>query len=656
MNRKSRRRIPRSKVDFEKKHRNEAQISNKICKIELRTYVPVNLLSRRFISTFFVLLIAVYGFHVVLIRNKGITEVELLNDLMERSKLAYANSISYSRQNNNPNTRPGFVLRQKGAVATYPVVMVPGFITSGLELWDGEECARSYYRQKLWGSLPVFVQSFFTDNECWRRHLSLDPNTGKDPKNIRLRSVQGFEATDYVMSTFWVWEKIIENLADVGYDASNMIMMPYDWRLSFIALEERDGYLTKLRFNIEAMVKTSGKKVVLTSHSMGSQIVLFFFKWVTTSESKGGGGGGKDWVDKHIHSFVNIAGPVLGVPKAVTALLSGEMKDTAAIMGTMGAMVERIFGRKNRQELWKTWGSLWAMLPKGGDAIWSHAGDMVINSPNSNGVLESSPDKGNCSDAEGIPLITFEDNDEEILGSDTWSLNESIKYLKYWGNEMNNSVHAAQVHSFQSEGKISMENWHDPTATPLPFAPSMKMYCLYGVGIETERAYFYKYTSSSNYGQLPDQPPPEDSLPFLMDTAVNDPVNNIRFGTRFSDGDVSVPLVSLGYMCVDGWNNNKRLNPSKVDIVTREYLHQEEFRVNDPMRGGPHSSDHVDILGNVDTTLDLLKVVTDFDISSVNEDSIVSDIKEIAMRISSRSNPPKRSTSEKLSELLPWTN
>ena len=37
-------------------------------------------------------------------------------------------------------------------------------------------------------------------------------------------------------------------------------------------------------------------------------------------------------------------------------------------------------------------------------------------------------------------------------------------------------------------------------------------------------------------------------------------------------GDGTVPLVSLGYMCVEGWKD-KSLNPSGNDVVTREYPH-----------------------------------------------------------------------------------
>merc|ERR1719330_1796437 len=107
-------------------------------------------------------------------------------------------------------------------------------------------------------------------------------------------------------------------------------------------------------------------------------------------------------------------------------------------------------------------------------------------------------------------------------------------------------------------------------------------------------------------------------------------------------------------MCVDGWKDNKRLNPSAVRVFTREFLHQEEFRVNDPMRGGPHSADHVDILGNVDTTLDLLKIVTDFDVSTVKVDSIVSGIKDIAAKINSQADFKSRQTHKSsLAEVLP---
>ena len=45
---------------------------------------------------------------------------------------------------------------------------------------------------------------------------------------------------------------------------------------------------------------------------------------------------------------------------------------------------------------------------------------------------------------------------------------------------------------------------------------------------------------------------------------------------------------------------------------------------------------HVDILGNVDTTLDILKIVTNYNNVSSVSDSIKSDIRDVASRINFR--------------------
>ena len=156
------------------------------------------------------------------------------------------------------------------------------------------------------------ANSILKDADCWLRHMSLDPYTGMDPPGIKVRSAQGMGAADYFAGPYWVWSKLIENLADVGYDPNNMELLPYDWRLSFPLLEERDGYLTALKNHIEYLHKKTGERVVLISHSFGGGLVLYFLQWVTRSVNEGGGGGGKDWMEKNIHAFVNVAGTVLG--------------------------------------------------------------------------------------------------------------------------------------------------------------------------------------------------------------------------------------------------------------------------------------------------------------------------------------------------------
>mmetsp|Transcript_8042 Transcript_8042/g.12284 ORF Transcript_8042/g.12284 Transcript_8042/m.12284 type:complete len:722 (+) Transcript_8042:464-2629(+) len=619
------------------------------------------------------------------LHKAGVTETDVVEDfLAQRVKPNLENG--WARINGSiaatyltqERQRPGFQLAQQGAKANYPIVMVPGFITSGLELWEGHECARKHFRQKLWGL--VGAKTFLTDRDCFLKHLKLDPYTGSDPENIRLRAAQGFEGADYFMSTIWVWRKLIENLADVGYDPSTMTMMTYDWRLAFPKLEERDGYLTKLKHTIEAMHKTNGKKVVLASHSMGSLLTLYFFAWVTVSEKDGGGGGGKHWVDEHIHSFVNIAGPLLGVPKAAPAILSGEMKDTSVLLGHFGAVVEQFFGRQLRKELFSSWGSLWAMLPKGGN-IWGIGADICSETSEvQQGFTCKSSDsyehvgkkkhdfysmplfdlKGDetLDDLPKIPPTAVstdrfcenvdcaDDQDSKIQqlisdysSRDSLSVEETLKFLSEWGGGLGPSLSAPDLHFSSKKGKPSHKTWHDPTQTPLPYAPSMKLYCLYGTGIKTERAYFYKRSSTEDFSQDSDENSTyrqnqKSDLPFIMDTDPDNEDQDIRKGVKFADGDGSVPLLSAGLMCVDNWKK-KRHNPSGVQVTTREYFHRQEFLVEDPMRGGPRSADHVDILGNVDMTEDFLRIVTNFEDGKVN-DHIVSDIENISKRIATR--------------------
>jgi phospholipid:diacylglycerol acyltransferase len=345
--------------------------------------------------------------------------------------------------------RPGFQMASDGARGKYPVVMIPGFVTSGLEVWQGKACAKKYFRQRVWGGVGS-VQHWLMERHCVLEHLALDPVTGKDPEGIRIRAAQGFEAADYFMGNYWVWGKILENLADVGYDGSTMSMESYDWRVSFPLLEERDGYLTKLKYKIEAFHKASGKKVVLTSHSLGALLIHYFFAWVTVED--------KYWVDNHIHAYVNIAGAHLGVPKAASALLSGEMSDTL-FMGAVGSLIEQFIGRKLRRSLFATWGTLYHMLPKGGDELW-------------NSIIT-------LTDGDGNPT-NFESTDEYFVDEET-SLDEAIE--SFASHDHHSSSHVIDFLTKLGGGyhqEKAKKPLHDASKTPLPYAPNMKIYCLYG--------------------------------------------------------------------------------------------------------------------------------------------------------------------------------
>jgi phospholipid:diacylglycerol acyltransferase len=543
--------------------------------------------------------------------------------------------------------RPGFQLAKEGAHGSHPVIMIPGFVTSGLEVWEAKDCAKRYFRQRMWGGISS-ARQFLMEKDCILQHLALDPKSGGDPENIRLRAAQGFEAADYFMANYWVWGKILENLADVGYDGGTMSMEAYDWRLAFPLLEQRDGYLTKLKYRIESFHKASGKKVIISSHSLGGILVHYFMTWVTTNERDGGGGGGKDWVDKHIHAYINIAGAHLGVPKAASALLSGEMRDTI-IMGAVGSLVEQWIGRKLRRDLWSSWGSLWCMLPKGGDALWNDGKEvspLLVLTDSPNETTKKELDELTCATEHVIHHETELKVNEALKtfsSRKVQSVQHTIDFLLHWGAGLGPSLSASKLHDFDRSSKPSKHTWHDVSRTPLPHAPNMKIYCMYGVGLDTEQSYYYKRNMAEGQQVVDNQSlsPKTNQVqdpPFVLDTSIEDAENNVIHGVKYTDGDASVPLLSLGYMCADAWQRtDSGLNPSKTKVITREYKHRQEFSVDDPMRSGPYSADHVDILGNVDMMEDFIKIVTGHDTDSV-QTNIVSDIENMAKKINSNPN------------------
>lgn len=327
-------------------------------------------------------------------------------------------------------------------------------------------------------------------------------------------------------------------------------------------------------------------------------------------------------------------------------------------------------------DLWSTWGSLFGMLLKAGDRVWNIGADICNNIEDIDKdpfcKYKASDDKDDHSE---VPLILMESSAEKTCANETnnemkdkcvenesmlpfpsdadGSINATVAnfaskeahtttdlldFLYQYGAGLGPSLHSAKLYSNSGnkdkkkrKKKTSNEpdmNWMDPTLTPLPYAPNLKIYCFYGVGLETERNYFYKVNREST----PEEGKYDLELPFVLDTSIDDPERKILHGIRFTDGDGSVPLLSLGYTCHDVWNRkDSGMNPSGSKVVTVEYANRAVFSVDDPMRGGPHSADHVDILGNVEMTEDFLRVVAD--LKPRTESRIVSNLEEIVKEI-----------------------
>lgn len=406
------------------------------------------------------------------------------------------------------------------------------------------------------------MRALVMDKAAWKRHIMLDKTTGMDPPGIKLRSAQGFDAADFFITGYWIWNKILENLATIGYDPGNAFTAAYDWRMSYMNYEIRDQYFTRLKSHIEVAVKVSDKKVVLLSHSMGSQVLYYFLHWV---EAEGYGNGGKAWVEKHVDSWINISGCMLGAVKDLPAVLSGEMKDTAQLNAFAVYGLEKFLSRSERAEIFRAMPGLSSMLPLGGNAVW--------------GDEHGAPD-----DVEGLnttygKFIRFRADPNATFPTRNITVDDSLPFLfkhtEHWYKDMVQSSYShgvAHTRKQVEDNQLLPAKWINPLESRLPLAPSLKIYCFYGVGKETERGYYYRTDED-----------PLSRLNVTLDTALTDAGTD--HGVVMGEGDGTVNLLSLGYMCSRGWGM-RRYNPAGVRVKTYEMVHEPD---RFSPRGGPNT-------------------------------------------------------------------
>ncbi|KAH7325104.1 Lecithin:cholesterol acyltransferase-domain-containing protein [Stachybotrys elegans] len=498
----------------------------------------------------------------------------------------------------------GLKARAQGMEAHHPIVMVPGVISTGLESWGTANVSRPYFRKRLWGSWTM-MRALVMDKENWKRHIMLDKRTGLDPPLIKLRAAQGFDASDFFITGYWIWSKILENLATIGYDPTNSFTAAYDWRLSYPNLEIRDQFFSRLKSYIETAVHTQGRKATIASHSMGSQVIYYFFHWV---ESDQGGRGGSDWVERHIGSWINISGCMLGAVKDLTAILSGDTRDTAQLNAFAIYGLEKFLSKEERAELFRAMPGISSMLPIGGNAVW--------------GDLNWAPDDQPGQEYSYGSFLNFRVGSNWTTPDRNFTISESMEYLfntteDWYKDSVKRSYSHGVAHTtaeVQANEDIPSK-WINPLETRLPLAPSLKVYCFYGVGKPTERAYYYR---------APDDPL-STTLNMTMDgTLTEGPVDH---GVIMGEGDGTVNLISTGYMCNRGWHM-KRYNPAGVKVTVVEMPHEPD---RFSPRGGPNTADHVDILGRQNLNELILRVAAGK--GDTISDYVVSNIREYAAKV-----------------------
>ncbi|KJR79882.1 phospholipid:diacylglycerol acyltransferase [Sporothrix schenckii 1099-18] len=500
----------------------------------------------------------------------------------------------------------GLKVKAEGLGVNHSVIMIPGVISTGLESWGTANASRQYFRKRLWGSWSM-MRALVLDKENWKRHIMLDKKTGLDPAGYRMRAAQGFDATDFFITGYWIWNKIFENLASLGYDPTNSFTAAYDWRLSYANLEVRDQYFTRLKMHIEMAAATSDRKVVLVSHSMGSQVLFYFFHWV---ESRLGGRGGDDWVEKYVDSWINVSGCMLGAVKDLTAVLSGEMRDTAQLNSFAVYGLEKFLSKEERADIFRAMPGISSMLPMGGDAIWGS-------------IEDGAPDDLPGQEQSFAALLNFRGSDNWTIPLHNLTVSGALDYLfntsQDWYREQIRSSYShgvAQTSEEVERNERDPRKWINPLETRLPRAPSLKIYCFYGVGKPTERSYYYR---------SPD-PLPTTKLNITIDTTLTQG-EMIDHGVVMGEGDGTVNLLSTGYMCNQGWKL-QRYNPAGAKITVVEMPHEPE-RFNP--RGGPNTADHVDILGRQMLNELILKVAAGH--GDTIKERVVSRIRQYAAKV-----------------------
>eukprot|EP00466_Bigelowiella_natans_P008669 jgi/Bigna1/56399/estExt_Genewise1Plus.C_980022 len=490
--------------------------------------------------------------------------------------LAFPDALQGGRPFTKSDHAPGATLAEKGIEAKHPVVMIPGVITTGLELWRGERCASKYFRQRVWGTFSS-LEMFLLNPKCWLKHMMLDEKSGLDPENIKIRAALGFEAADYVIGGYWVWAKLIENLAEIGYTPQNMEMIGYDWRLSFRNLERRDRTFTRLKNAIESQVETNGgEKAVVVTHSMGGNVFFYFMQWVESPS----GGNHPGWLDAHVEAFTAIGVPFVGIPSALTRLASGVIREFTELGTVISGLMELHMETKDRRQLMRSWGSIYSLLPKGGSRIWNQ----YDHFPPPSERKEEEEEEEEEEEGEGV---------EEGAGfGDNMSIGENEKD---GASTSHKGANQREEENVEGASMPTPPNLDEILAND---SDQMRIYCLYGYGLPTERGYYYEKASSSK----------TYALPLTRIVVKQHKQRGLRKSIRYVDGDGSVPLLSMGLMCAKG-SAPSPLNPKETPVVCREYLHKPSMTITDPLaRSGPGSSDHVDIMGNHELMTDIMLI------------------------------------------------
>jgi hypothetical protein len=238
--------------------------------------------------------------HIIQMRDKlrqsgsGISSkherLKKINDTATGSTTPTNHATAKANESDTVNKRP-------------PIFLMPGLASTRLVAWRFKSCPHHpllsdiKVQDYVWLNINLVMQMGTIDVSCMKECLQLGWNqTDTDDIEIgcKLRPDEGLDAISslspggistklLVGGTNTVYAWLVQWLADnLGYDVSNIVGLPYDWRLSPDKMQSRDGFLTLTRRRIEAAVQSNGKPGIMVAHSMGNLIFRYFLEWLKT--------------------------------------------------------------------------------------------------------------------------------------------------------------------------------------------------------------------------------------------------------------------------------------------------------------------------------------------------------------------------------------
>lgn len=181
-----------------------------------------------------------------------------------------------------------------------PIFLIPGLASTRLVAWKLKKCHGAFssdikVQDNVWLNINLVIQMGTVNVDCMKECLKLGVNqsdTDNWETGCKLRPDEGLDAiaslapggigsSMLIGGTNTVYAWLIQWLADnLGYDVSNIVGLPYDWRLTPNKMEERDGFLTMMRKRIEGAVATNGQPGIMVAHSMGNIVFRYFLEWM----------------------------------------------------------------------------------------------------------------------------------------------------------------------------------------------------------------------------------------------------------------------------------------------------------------------------------------------------------------------------------------